>query len=239
MGTMRRRDFVKGIVAVPAAAKAVLAQQGSSSSQSASEPAGPSTPQAAAAASAPVQPPPVAPSVFRKQPIDFTGPSFTPLVPDAFAQTEAQFFNDEQLATLRKLSDILMPPLNGYPGALQAGAPEFLDFLIGVSPPDRQQMYQSGLDRLDKEARKLCGLRFAEVNAAQADQVIRPWLVPWIAEHPPAEPFTRFINLAHHDIRTATLNSRSWSIAATSSGERAPGVGLYWSPIDPDIQKYV
>ncbi|HEY4050451.1 MAG TPA: gluconate 2-dehydrogenase subunit 3 family protein [Acidobacteriaceae bacterium] len=223
---MRRRDFVKGIVVVPAAAKAALGQQSAA-------PVMPS-PQAAAANSAPLQV-----DTFRRQPINFKPPAVASLVPDAVAQTEARFFNDLQLATLRKLSDILMPPLDGYPGALQAEAPEFIDFLIGTSPPDQQQMYQSGLDRLNTEAKKQFGIQFTEVNAAQADQLIRPWLATWINDHPPAEPFTRFINLAHHDIRTATMNSRAWSVAATSSGERAPGMGLYWSPIDPDIQRYV
>ncbi len=58
----------------------------------------------------------------------------TPLVPDAVAQTNAYFFSDRQIATLRRLSEILLPPIKGYPGALDAGTPEFLDFLIGVSP---------------------------------------------------------------------------------------------------------
>jgi Gluconate 2-dehydrogenase subunit 3 len=226
MTPMRRRDFVKGIVAVPAAAKAVLGQQSAA-------PVNPS-PQAAAATSSPLQV-----DRFRQQSVGYKAPPVASLVPDAVAQTEARFFNELQMATLRKLSDILMPPLNGYPGALQAQAPEFLDFLIGTSPPDRQQMYQSGLDRLNAEAKKQFGMQFSELNAAQADQLIRPWLATWIIDHPPAEPFTRFINLAHHDIRTATMNSQAWSIAATSSGERAPGMGLYWSPIDPDIQRYV
>jgi hypothetical protein len=224
MTPMRRRDFVKGIVVVPAAAKAALGQQSAA-------PVSPS-PQAAAATSSPVD-------TFRQQSVGYKAPPVASLVPDAVARTEAGFFNELQMATLRKLSDILMPPLNGYPGALQAEAPEFLDFLIGISPPEQQQMYQSGLDRLNSEAKKQFGIPFTEANAAQADQLIRPWLATWVLDHPPAEPFTRFINLAHHDIRTATTNSRAWSVAATSSGERAPGMGLYWSPIDPDIQRYV
>jgi Gluconate 2-dehydrogenase subunit 3 len=226
MTAMRRRDFVKGIVAVPAAAKAALGQQTG---------APPAASQAAAAAASA---PPAADS-FRRQSVAFKTPPVSTLVPDAVAQTEAQFLNDQQMATLRKLSDILMPPLDGYPGALQAGAPEFVDFLVGVSPTAGQQMYQMGLDRLDAEAKKQFGVQFSEVTAAQADQLIRPWLATWVVDHPPAEPFTRFINLAHHDIRTATINSRAWTIAATASGDRAPGVALYWSPIDPDIQRYV
>ena len=80
---------------------------------------------------------------------------------------------EPELATLRKLSGILMPPLNGYPGALEAGAPEFIDFLIGISPPDRQQMYQSGLDRLNKEAKKAFGVQFTELSEVQVGQLLR------------------------------------------------------------------
>lgn len=40
--------------------------------------------------------------------------SIAPLLPDAVAQTHANFFNHQQLATLRRLSEILLPPLKGY-----------------------------------------------------------------------------------------------------------------------------
>jgi hypothetical protein len=219
MTGMRRRDFVKAMVAVPVTARTMFGQQ-------------------TAAAPNPYE-------VARRQALGFKAPPITSVVPDAVAQTEAHFFNELQFATLRKLSEILMPPLSGYPGAIQAGAPEFLDFLIGASPADRKQLYQSGLDRLNKEAKKQFGTSFAELNATQADKLLRPLLVVWaVADHPPAdhlpaEPLIRFVNVVHQDIRTATINSQAWSVAAVAAGERAPGIGLYWSPIDPDIEKYV
>lgn len=235
---MRRRDFVKGIVAVPVAAKAMLAEQAAQSAAS------PQTAQRTAApqsAKAPVPPAPetAPPSARRRGLLDFKGAPITSSVPDQVATTEANFFNDVQVATLRKLSGTMMPPLNGYPGALEAGAPEFIDFLIGVSPAERQKMYQGGLDRLNEEAQKKFGVPFAQVSATQADTLLRPWLRTWMPDHPPTDPYERFINVAHQDIRTATMNSQAWSLAATSAGERQPGMGLYWSPIDPDIQRYV
>jgi len=157
----------------------------------------------------------------------------TALVPDAVAQTNRHFFTDRQIATLQRLSEIMLPPIKGYPGALDAGTPEFLDFLIGISPPDRQQMYQSGLDRLDAEARQHFGLSFAALEKDQADQLLRPWLRTWMTDHPPTEPFADFINVAHTDIRTATINSQAWSEA----GHREVNEGLYWFPIDPDIHR--
>ncbi len=78
------------------------------------------------------------------------------------------FFNAQQFAALQKLSDLLMPSLNGIPGALDTHAPEFLDFLIGSSMPDRQQLYRTGLDTLNAQARKRFDRSFAELEAAQA-----------------------------------------------------------------------
>lgn len=160
-----------------------------------------------------------------------------PLVPDAVAQTNANFFNHQQLATLHRLSEILLPPLKGYPGAVDAGTPEFLDFLIGVSPEDRQQMYQSGLDRLNAEAKQHFGVSFAETKKAQADQLLQPWMKTWMTDHPPTEPYAHFINVVHSDIRTATINSEAWSKAANAKGQKNEGMGLYWYPIDPDIHR--
>jgi hypothetical protein len=41
----------------------------------------------------------------------------------------------------------------------------------------------------------------------------------------------------HSDIRTATINSQKWSEAEVAAGEERPGVGLYWYPVDPDINR--
>ena len=134
-------------------------------------------------------------------------------------------FHDEHMTTLRKLGDILLPPLNGYPGSTQACAPEFIDFLISVSPSERQSLYRSGLDRLDAEAHKQFGIPFAHVNAEQADVLLRPWLRTWMVDHPPTEPFAHFINVAHEDIRTATMNSQAW-LVLVADRSRHPNVCL-------------
>jgi Gluconate 2-dehydrogenase subunit 3 len=161
----------------------------------------------------------------------------TPLVPDAVAQTNATFFSAPQMATLRHLAEILQPPYKGYPGAAQAGTPEFLDFLIGASPADRQLMYTSGLDRLDSEAHQHFQKSFAELDASQADRLIRPWLRAWMNEHPPTESYELFMNIVHNDVRAATINSQPWSEAARASGQQTPNVDLYWFPIDPDLHR--
>jgi hypothetical protein len=225
---MRRRDFVKAILAASVSAKAMMGQN-------------------APSAVAPSAPPPIPP---KAAPLPAPGPvpwmrglqeakplPMTALVPDDVAHTNAHFFNDRQIATLRQLCEILLPPLKHSPGAIDAGAPEFLDFLISVSPPDRQQMYVSGLDRLDAEARRKFGLPFTAVDASQADELIRPWLRTWMTDHPPSDPYEKFINEAHSDIRTATINSKAWNDAMATDADRRSEEGLYWYPVDPDVNR--
>ncbi|HEY2858536.1 MAG TPA: gluconate 2-dehydrogenase subunit 3 family protein [Terracidiphilus sp.] len=170
---------------------------------------------------------------------EFKAPPVTSVVPDAIASPDLHFFTQPQLAALRRLSDLFMPPLNGNPGALQAQAAEFLDFLVGTSTAERQLLYRQGLDRLNVEAGKRFGKSFAKLSAEQADKIVRPVLLPWMTDHPPTAPFARFIAIAHQEIRTATMNSEAWHVAAVSSGERAPGGGLFWRPIDPDQKNWV
>jgi hypothetical protein len=223
---MRRRDFVKGILAASAAAKGMAAQQAAPAAQ------------ATAAAPQHVLPPPepIAPGPvpWMRGLMEVKPLGLSTLVPDAVAQTDAHFFTSPQTASLRRLCTLLMPPLKGYPGALDAGAPEFLDFLVGASPREQRLMYQTGLDRLDAEAKHKFAIPFEKTTDAQADALIRPWLRVWMTDHPPTEPHARFINLAHVDIRTATINSQAWSEAA---GHASSGVDLYWYPVDPDMHR--
>lgn len=231
---MRRRDFVKAIVAVPVTAMPIFGQNAAPTTGEKT-----SEPQSSSTAAAPPAPETAPKRVEEPQSFGFQSPAIPSTIPDEVATTEQHYFSAEHMATLRKLGDMMLPPMNGYPGSTQACAPEFLDFLISVSPVERQTTYRSGLDRLNVEAHKEFGIPFAQVNTEQADALLRPWLRTWMVDHPPTEPYAHFINVAHEDIRTATMNSQAWSIAATSAGERAPGIGWYWSPIDPDIQMYL
>ncbi|MCU1293868.1 MAG: hypothetical protein JWP08_2718 [Bryobacterales bacterium] len=153
---MRRRDFVKAMVAASASAKTMLGQQTGTQVAPSVPPAVPPAP--------PTAPGPVP---WMRGLMEVKPLSIASIVPDAVAQTDAYFFNEQQLATLRRLSEILMPPLKGYPGAKEAGTPEFIDFLIGVSPMERQQMYQSGLDWLNADAKKHFGVAFRHWRRAR------------------------------------------------------------------------
>src|SRR6204780_708066 len=114
---MLRRDFVRAVAAVSLAPKLLWSQQTASSA-----------------------PPPPAPVPWTlglnpKTPLPVTEAA------DGIAETEASFFTSTQLATFTRLCDLLLPPLDSKPGALQAGTPLFLDFLIGSSPMPRKKVY--------------------------------------------------------------------------------------------------
>jgi hypothetical protein len=217
---MKRRHFFRTIAAIPAGQ--LIAQQ---------------APAPAAPAATPAQ---------AARPAAGRGAAATQLqITDADLTCEAApaFFAAEQLAALRRLGALLQPPLNGSPGAAEAKAAEFLDFLIGASPADSQKLYKNGLDALNAQARKQFRKAFAELDDTQADAVVRPLLtpIPW-AEDLPEDPAKRFVARAHRDLRTATQNSREWAVAGASSGRRGGrgggfggggGGGSYLNPIDP------
>jgi hypothetical protein len=152
-------------------------------------------------------------------------------VHDDAGEMTPRFFNAQQFAALRRLSDILMPAIKDAPGALAAHAPEFLDFLIGASPTDRRQLYTSGLDLLNAQAAKQFHKPFSEVDLSQANALLAPLRQAWTYE-PPADPLAHFLRAAKHDVRTATVNSREWSSANSAGSRRAGGMGQYWYPIE-------
>ena len=55
----------------------------------------------------------------------------------------------------------------------------------------------------------------------------------WMTDHPPTELHADFLNIAHADIRSATMSSKAWSDASSENDGNVSG--LYWSPIEPDM----
>jgi Gluconate 2-dehydrogenase subunit 3 len=215
---MKRRGFVKSLIALPAVPALAAPQQAPAQTPAAQPPAGGRGGGAGGR--------------FGQGNI----PKFELTQAEVVGEPTQRFFTGPQFAALRKLSDVLMPPMRGFPGALDCGAPEFLDFLIGDSPADRKALYRNGLDALNAHAKKQFNKEFAELDTTQADAVIRPLLapVPW-AYDLPKDPTMHFLAEAHRDIRTATQNSREWAAAGASSGRRTGfgGGGSYLNPIDP------
>jgi hypothetical protein len=198
---MKRRGFVKALAAAPAV-PAALAQQTT-----------PPTP------------------AVRTPPAGVEQPKLELAIPDDVADMQPRFFSAPQYAALRKLCETLMPRIGDTPGAIDAGAPEFLDFLISESPKDRQALYVEGLDALNSQAGERFHKLFVETDASQAAALLAPLRQQWTYD-PPSDRLARFLWVAKQDVRTATVNSREYTIAsAAQGGRRGGGVGLYWYPL--------
>jgi hypothetical protein len=141
------------------------------------------------------------------------------------------YFSATQLSALRKLSDLIVPAVGDTPGALDAGVPEFLDFLIGESPADRKRLYREGLNALNAAAQRKHGRPFADLTAAEADGVLTPLHEPGTYAEP-HDALAAFLHAAKADILTGTVNSREWTSVVSQRSRSAAGTGIYWNPIE-------
>lgn len=208
---MLRRDFVRGLLTIGVAHKVLLGQQ-------------------AAPAPPPPAPVPWQLGLNPRTPL----PQVT--VAEDAAAAELRFFSAAQMQTLTRLADVLVPPVKDKPGALEAEVPAFLDFLIGSSPDARKQVYTGGLDWLESESQKKYNVAFVQLDENKAGALLTPWLRTWMNDHPPTETHADFINIAHDEIRTATVNSRAWFEATPPPSTNDPyNRSLYWYPIEPDV----
>jgi hypothetical protein len=149
--------------------------------------------------------------------------------PDTAAEPRPGYFDATQTATLRALCGWIAPAGGGRPGAQEAGAAEFLDFLLSESPAPRQVLYRQGLDGLEAGARVRYGKAFAALSEAEAQPLLSPLEQPW-SYAPPTDPQARFLREAKMDILRATANSRAWAEAA--GGRRGAALNTYWHPVD-------
>jgi hypothetical protein len=171
----------------------------------------------------PVVPPQPSPPAVEQIPV------IESTIPELAATTVVSFFSPEQFTALRRLSELIAPAMNGVPGAIEAETPEFLDFLIGASPTERQTLYRTGLDELNHRARQHFESMFARLTAAQADIVLAPLRISWTVS---PDRFTGFLQTAKQDILQATQNSRAWIREMSKRERSAGGLGMYWFPID-------
>jgi gluconate 2-dehydrogenase gamma chain len=117
----------------------------------------------------------------------------TTLVPDAIAQTNEQrgvvaapaeagahghgaghgaFFNDDDAATVASFAERLMPGTPGKPGATEAGVLNYIDLALAGAYADQQDFYRRGLAALEAYCRVAHDKPFAQLAAAQQDDVI-------------------------------------------------------------------
>ena len=89
-----------------------------------------------------------------------TGGTYTP-----------KFFNPHEYATLRTLCQNIIPADEHWGGAIEAGAPEFIDLLTSESQ-DFQQRLGGGLLWLDATCQKRYGSAYLECSSPQQKEII-------------------------------------------------------------------
>ncbi len=130
------------------------------------------------------------------------------------ATAHSHFFTASEMALFRRLADLLAPRTR-TPGALDAGAPEFLDFYLSQSGTARQRLYREGLARL--------------AAAGDLQTMLAPLRQPWTPQAP-ADPLAAFLRAAKEDLLRATFSSRAWALA-TEARRRSTGA-TYWYPVE-------
>jgi Gluconate 2-dehydrogenase subunit 3 len=106
-------------------------------------------------------------------------------------------FTELQRATLRALVDRIIPA-DDFPSGWQAGVGDYLARQFERDLRPQLDRYRLGLDALDAEAQAGAGLRFAELDAADQDALLRrveagAVAVPW-----PIDPAAFFHAAVEH-----------------------------------------
>ena len=104
---------------------------------------------------------------------------------------------EPQRATLRALIDRLIPA-DAFPGGWDAGVGDSLARQFAGDLSDVVDLYRSGLDALDVEARTTAGVSFATLAPAAQDELLRNVEVGEMATDWPIEPVAFFRAAAEH-----------------------------------------
>ncbi|HUS06324.1 MAG TPA: gluconate 2-dehydrogenase subunit 3 family protein [Bryobacteraceae bacterium] len=150
---------------------------------------------------------------------------------DAASEAIPRFLAPAEFAAFRHLGTILMPASEVMPGAAEAEAAEFLDFLLFQSDRETQTLYRRGIEKLQKDAMAQGRKSFVSMTDAEAAPLLAPLQNPWTYEGP-AEPYAKFLQAAKLAFWQATLNSRQWATASAGRTRRGAGLDTYWLPIE-------
>jgi len=82
-----------------------------------------------------------------------------------------KYLNPHEYATLRKLSDFIIPPDEHAKGALDAGAAEFIDFLCRANEK-MAETYTGGLAWIDGEMQRRFGTTFLAATREQQTKLL-------------------------------------------------------------------
>ncbi|HYI96380.1 MAG TPA: gluconate 2-dehydrogenase subunit 3 family protein [Bryobacteraceae bacterium] len=151
--------------------------------------------------------------------------------PNEVAEGVPKFFARTEFTSFQRLGNIIMPPAEGEPGALDAKAAEFLDFLLSESPAELQTLYRNGIRELDKRSLQRHKQNFVNLPDGGIVDVLSPLNASWTYQGP-TEPFAQFLQASKIAFYQATVNSREWSEAQSSRRRGAAGLNTYYLPVE-------
>jgi hypothetical protein len=88
------------------------------------------------------------------------------------AKYTPQFFSPEEYKLVERLTDLIIPS-DETPGAREAGAAEFVDFMV-AHDRDRQYPLRTGLTWLNAHAERLLGKPFLQLSQEQQVSILEP-----------------------------------------------------------------
>ncbi len=94
----------------------------------------------------------------------------------AAASEAPHFFSKSEWRTVRLLCDLVLPPDGRSAGAVEAGVPEFIDFMMTDDEVpgrrERQVAMRGGLSWIDYRSGKRFGKTFAEADGGQRKELL-------------------------------------------------------------------
>jgi len=114
-------------------------------------------------------------------------------------------FTAHEFRTLQKLADYIVPADERSPGAVEAGASEFIDLLASQNP-ELAAIYTGGIAWLDRSMERLYGANFITAKADQQSAMLD--LIAYRKnEAPPLGPGIRFFDWARRMVVDAFYTS--------------------------------
>ncbi len=151
--------------------------------------------------------------------------------PNTVAEGVLKFFTQTEFGSFQRLGTVIMPPADGEPGAQDAKAAEFLDFLLSESPAELQTLYRNGVRELDRRSLQRHKQSFAKLPDTGIADVLSPLNASWTYQGP-TEPFAQFLQASRIAFYQATVNSREWAEAQSSRRRGAAGLNTYYLPVE-------
>lgn len=108
------------------------------------------------------------------------------------ASTAPAYFQKDAFALVSRLSDLIIPKTD-TPGALEAGVPLYLDYVIGRDS-DHQNVFTEGNAWLASESRRQFQKGFLELTEAEQTHILQP-LSDQVDRGEVTSPETRFFAL--------------------------------------------